>query len=143
MQLNHRFNLQDFISRQAYFDLFKLVRICTYIEEATRQKVVINNWAAGGKLERRGLRLPYDSVGSTTSEHRNFRAVDVNIGNWTGKRMFEWVSEHAARLYELGVRRVEHPDYTPTWLHLDCREHGKKAIQIISPSKVLDEIKIV
>lgn len=142
MQLNEYFSLEELISEQAYRDLMRLLDIATWIRRETGLPVVINNWHRGGRLHQRGLRLPYNEAGSPRSEHRNLRALDLNIGAWSGARMFNWAAQNAEALYRLGVRRLEHPEDAPTWLHLDLREHGRRSLQIIRPRGVAGEIKV-
>jgi hypothetical protein len=142
VKLSNNFNLDEFVSREFYQGLERMVNIVQFIRTSTGVGVTINNWWGNGSLNNRGHRMPNTTVGSATSEHRVMNAVDINIGTWTGQQMFEWAERNAAELYRLGVRRIEDPKLTPTWLHLDCRPHTEREIRVIDLRTVTRRIPV-
>lgn len=136
------FFLDELVDPVSYKGLEIGIAVAQYIREETGETVTINNWATGGQYQHSGFRPPGCKVGSPTSEHRNMNGWDLKIGNWSGQKMQTWAIQHAKELYALGVRRMEDVDLTPTWLHLDGREHGQKAIKIIGKTQVVGIIKI-
>ncbi len=70
-----------------------------------------------------GFRLPTATTGSEHSSHKQARGVDVYdpdnaFDNWIST--FDGVSGANSKLQEHGLYR-EHPDATPTWVHLTDR----------------------
>jgi hypothetical protein len=118
-----------------------LKAIITFIENETGEVVTINNWHKGGHLSNRGYRSPESEIGGTKSQHRKGKALDLNIGNWSVKRMYEFILQHAAELYSLGLRRIEDISLTKTWLHMDTKEHNlADTIIIVDLTKVTGKI---
>lgn len=140
--LSEHFNLDEFLDPQTYNNLMRMVKIGEHIREATGLPVTINNWSNDGQYQHSGLRPPNCTVGSSTSEHRYMNAADFKIGKWTGKEMQTWAKQNAKALYELGVRRIEDEDLTPSWLHLDCKAHTEPCIYIIDLKTILERIYI-
>jgi hypothetical protein len=142
IKLSDNFSLDEFVSREFYEGLQRMVNIAQFIRNKTGLSLTINNWWHKGSFNNRGHRMPNSTVGSPTSEHRMMNGCDFNIGNWTGKQMCDWVEDNAKELYDLGVRRMEDPSITTTWLHLDCKEHGLKCIRVIDLKKVTKTIPV-
>jgi hypothetical protein len=142
IKLSENFTLDEFIDPVSYANLMKGVAIAQYIREQTGQPVTINNWASGGQYKESGYRTPASKTGSPTSEHRVFNGWDFKIGTWSGQQMFNWAVQNAAALYALGARRYEDVSLTPTWLHIDGREHGAKEIRVIDLKHVVQQIII-
>lgn len=141
-KLNDYFYLDEFLDPTSHLHLIKLLNIVTYIRQNTGLPVIINNYATGGLLSYRGFRPLTCNVGAINSQHRYFNAIDINIGNWSPNQMFEWAIRRASDLYLIGVRRIEDISITPTWLHLDGKEHNQKAIQIINQTQILKTIPV-
>jgi hypothetical protein len=90
-----------------------------------------------------GIRTDRCTIGGTLSAHRNFKegAIDIRATGMNGKSMFEVVEKNAKKFYEVGVRRLEDFKDTPTWLHMDGREHStKNAIRVVDPKKFIKNI---
>lgn len=119
-----------------------LFGIADYIREKVGQAVTINNWHIGGKFRESGLRNPNTSTGAKMSQHKLGNAIDVKSAGYDGVRWYSFVKANVKELYELGVRRIEDKSLATTWLHIDCKEHGKKCIQVVDLVKVVEEIKI-
>lgn len=140
INVSNNFTLDEFIDPVSYANLMRGIAIAQYIRETTGQPVTINNWANGGQYKESGYRRPDSKTGSPTSEHRLMNGWDFKIGTWSGQQMFTWAVHHAQPLYNLGARRFEDVSLTPTWLHIDGREHGQKAIRVIDLKHVVQTI---
>jgi hypothetical protein len=142
--ISENFFLDEFIPKDFLNGLRKWVGVTQWIRETTGLVTRINTYYKTGTNDgqNRGFRMPYTTVGSSTSRHRVMDAVDINIGVMTGKEMYNWALENADTLYKLGVRRIEYHKLTPTWLHMDGKEHGEDCIQIIDLDSVVTRIPI-
>jgi hypothetical protein len=142
IKISSNFNLDEFIPKEFYISLERLVNIAQFIREKTGESVTINNWYNGGTLNNRGFRMPNSTVGAPASQHKIMNAIDINIGRWTAAQMLQFIKNNSKELYNLGVRRIEDIKLTPTWLHIDCREHNEKCINIIDLTKVVEKIPV-
>lgn len=120
----------------------RLFFIADFIREKVGQAVTINNWHLGGQFRESGLRNPNTSTGAKLSQHKLGNAIDVKSTGYDGRKWYDFVRANAKELYTLGVRRIEDKSLATTWLHIDCKEHGKQCIQVVDLTKVVEEIKI-
>lgn len=166
-KVSDHFMLDEFIDPVTYNQLGhksgdfidgRLIDIAEFIRVQSMAPVVINNYLyAKGNIHiyrESGLRRPETKTGAKLSAHKFFidengilkargRAIDVKMQGKTGKEMFDWCAGFKKELYDLGVRRIEHYELTPTWLHLDCKDHGTKdAILIIGLTEIRDTWQI-
>jgi hypothetical protein len=141
ISLSDNFFLDEFLPREFYQNLERQVNIAQFIRTTSGQSCTINNWWHGRNLNNRGFRFN-TTVGSPISQHKQMNAIDLNIGNMTGQQMYDWAVTNARGLFNLGVRRIETPTLTPTWLHLDCKPHNERAILIINLTSVIGRIPI-
>lgn len=141
--VSEHFTLDEFMDKESYNNLVRGIKIAEFIRATTGLPVTINNWANGGQYNFSGYRPPDCTVGSPTSEHRKMNANDKKIHGLTGQEMFNWAEKHAKELYDLGVRRIEDPSITKTWLHTDCKEHGRKGIKVIDLTKETKFIPVI
>ena len=144
------FDIRQFVDPQTFKDRGeasiglinrKLVDIAEFIHEKTGLLVTINNWHLGGQFKESGLRNPNTKTGAKLSQHKLGNAIDVKCSGFTGVEWYAFVKLHAKELFDLGVRRIEDKSLAKTWLHIDCKEHGKKVIQVVDLTKVTEEIK--
>lgn len=149
--ISQHFDLREFIDPVTYkargkdsIGLInrKLIDIAEFIRSKTGKPVTINNWHVGGVFKESGLRNPNTKTGAKLSQHKLGNAIDCKASGFTGVEWYEFVKENAKELYNLGARRIEDKNLATTWLHIDCKEHGKKCIQVIDLVKVIEEIKI-
>lgn len=89
--------------------------------------VNLNDWQWGGRLVGRGFRpRSYKpNGGGEFSQHYLARALDVSSLRYTPTQIFELILHHRVEFQALGVTTLEHLDFTPTWVHLDCRPKVK------------------
>lgn len=142
IRVNDLFFLDEFLDRRSYSNLLKLIDIASFIRRNTNLPVIINNYNSGGSLGFRGFRPIDCNIGASMSQHKYMNAIDINIGKMSPVEMFEYVKSNARDLYNLGLRRVEDISITPTWLHLDCKEHNENAILVIDRTSVKSRINI-
>lgn len=150
MKVSSNFILQEFIDpvtfKEHQNDSIKLidkrlVDIAQYVRTLTGLSCIINNWHLNGSYSESGLRRKDSKTGAKYSAHKEGKAIDLKISNWSGKKMYQFILENLNPLYSLGLRQIEHFEVTPTWLHLATR--GKDGeVQIIDTKKVRQIIKI-
>lgn len=98
------------------------------LREAYGKPIGINNWATGGNRKNCGYRVRSCSVGAALSPHKAGMAFDLHASDIEDLRAF--VLAHGA---EFGIRRVEHKDESPTWVHIDFKEHDRPGIRVFHP----------
>ncbi|MFA6125543.1 hypothetical protein [Sphingomonas sp.] len=92
--------------------------------------VVVNNWADGGPYKESGLRTFTTKTGAPYSMHRFGGAMDCKIGIPSAEAV-DYIVKHRLRFPT--ITTMERPEATPTWLHIDCRNHGRDDIWIVNP----------
>lgn len=145
IKVSDNFTLDEFCPKDVYekikdnperiYDYLdkRIVTLAQWIRTRTGQSVMVNNWANGGSLDERCVRMPNTTTGASKSKHkfvvgddgkilRKCIAIDITIGKMNGKEMYDWAKENMTALHGLGVRCIEHYSLTPQWLHIDLRE---------------------
>lgn len=101
-------------------------------------KIVENNdYYKGIKVYKwSGTRTNRTLIGSKTSAHRLFKAIDPKGDE---KELYEIVKNNAKTFHDLGVRRLENIEITKGWLHIDVLEKG-----VVKPNtiKVIDKTSV-
>lgn len=72
----------------------------------------------GGGFVNSGLR---DEWGSRWSMHHFGKALDLKFKNASPEEVHKFIHEHEKELYDIGLRRVEALEDTPTWVHIDSK----------------------
>lgn len=87
-----------------------------------------------------GYRPPECKIGAKKSEHRFGNAIDPKGDQ---NKLAEIVKANAALFYAFGLRRLENPDITPGWLHMDTSEskHIENEIRVINRTSHAYNIK--
>jgi len=86
----------------------------------------VNDYVFGGGYINSGLRVDW---GSPTSAHREGMAFDLKFKKATVTEVYDYIIANQEMLYEMGLRRVENINFTPTWLHIDSKEKiGKEGM---------------
>lgn len=151
MEVSQYFDLREFIDPVTYkargdesIGLInkKLIAIADFIRVKLGKPVTINNWHTGGQYKESGLRNPNTKTGAKLSQHKLGNAIDCKANGYGGAEWYQFVKDNAKELYDLGVRRIEDKNIATTWLHIDCKEHGKKCIQVVDLTKVIEEIVV-
>lgn len=93
--------------------------------------VVVNNWHEGGPYKESGLRSALTATGAAFSMHRYGRAFDCKCKNATPQEMCDYILQNRKDFPM--VTAIENPEATPTWLHIDTRNHSRGDIWIVNP----------
>ncbi len=83
----------------------------------------VNNWLWGGKYVSSGLRLSGDSHYSPTSQHSHGRGFDLKFKNEKPETVRAFIIRNPQHEKLKYITCIEKD--TPTWLHIDCRNHDK------------------
>ena len=152
ISVSKNFYLDEFIYPEAYNTLGeasaqlideRLINIAQYFRDELGLPVTINNWYTGGQYKESGLRDRNTKTGSPKSAHKEGLAIDIKVKGMSGQQMYAWAKSRSRDLYALGVRRIETPTLTPTWLHLDLKKHiYGESIAVIDLKSVVHLIKI-
>lgn len=94
-------------------------------------RIVVNDWWWGGRFKESGLRSFTTATGAALSQHRFGRAIDAKPADVTPREAADYVLAHPDDFPYLTT--IENPEATPTWLHMDCRNHGQAGIWIVNP----------
>lgn len=108
------------------------------VREVLGVPIIINNWKAGGSYSESGNRCTKCSIVSSNIEkgtlnmsaHNLFEAVDMKPKGLTIKESVEKIMDNSHRFK--AIKRIEDPDYTSTWLHVDVRGHHE-GIKLFKP----------
>lgn len=112
----------------------RIVTAAQFIRDRAGMSVTINNWATGGRLRERGLRRHDTPTGARWSQHKYGRAIDINISTWTPAQMMQFMREYERELISRNlVTAIEDIQFTPSWLHLDCRFSRSNSFIIVKP----------
>jgi hypothetical protein len=150
-KISEHFIVQEFINPETYkkdgdqsIKLIdsRLIEIAEFLRMDLGIPITINNWHVGGRFHESGLRDPNTTTGAKLSAHKIGKAIDVKAKGFDGQRWYEYVKKNYKKLYDLGLRRIEDRSIATTWCHMDTKEHGKKCIQVIDRTDVIEEIKI-
>lgn len=87
-----------------------------------------------------GYRSPLSHVGAKTGAHYKGLAIDLKA---PGRDLFKIVKNEAEYYYYLGVRRLEDPRITPTWLHIDTWERNTEpnSIRVVDLKRATEIIR--
>lgn len=131
-KVSDNFYLDEFINPNTYnrFGLKssryirkELIETAQLFRSITNSPITINNWLNGGSYSESGLRDWRTPTGAKYSMHKFGQALDIKCGGLTSFQMFDVISDNWYMFYKLGIRRVEHPNYTKGknrgWLHID------------------------
>jgi hypothetical protein len=133
------FELEELVSKE-YIDRFggqakglldmPLTRCIDRLRKAVGP-ITINNWHKGGHYHESGLRVPCTVTGAKFSMHRFGKAYDLKPKSITVMELYNHIM-HYATLYP-EIRRIENPEKTPSWLHVDSFNHPGDGILIVQP----------
>lgn len=108
------------------------------IREVLEVPIVINNWHIKGSYKESGNRCQLCSIVAkkivnkelNMSMHNLYQAFDLKPKGLEIKKAVEMVMDNVHRFKV--IKRIENPDYTLTWLHIDTKGHHK-GIRIFNP----------
>jgi hypothetical protein len=93
--------------------------------------LTVNDWHWEGHFTESGLRHPDTETGAKFSQHKFGRAFDCKFRRTTPREVFDDILEHDELFPKLTV--LENVEHTPTWLHFDTRNHGRRGIWVVNP----------
>ena len=108
------------------------------VREVLGVPIIINNWHVNGQYKESGNRCQFCSIVAkkitnkelNMSMHNLYQAFDLKPKNLEIKKAIEMIMDNVHRFKV--IKRIENPDYTLTWLHLDIKGHHK-GIRIFNP----------
>ena len=137
------FGIKELVCRHVYdkhreyawqfFDQ-RLLDILLVIREKIGLPIVINNWAKDGQHTQRGLRcnicpIPKEKTALEKlymSAHCQGMAVDFNVVGMSVQEVHDWLKKN--QIFLPHPIRVESIESAPTWIHIDVRSDGMRAI---------------
>lgn len=116
-----------------------MVAIADQLREDCGVPLVCNNWHTGGSFQNRGYRTPQTTVGARYSQHRLGNALDLSSSSMTPAQILQVIERNREKYVALGLTTIEDLQFTPTWLHLDCRPriegvHPENGFLFVQPS---------
>jgi hypothetical protein len=99
----------------------KIVRALDLLREKLGAPIFVNNWHTGGPFKSSGFRSMSDKTGAMFSQHRRGCAADVKASGRKPADLLAIINANFAEFKSAGLTTIEDINYTPTWLHLDCR----------------------
>lgn len=108
------------------------------VREILEVPIIINNWYINGHYKESGNRCQFCSIVAkkiankelNMSMHNLYQAFDLKPKGLEIKKAIEMIMDNVHRFKV--IKRIENPDYTPTWLHIDTKGHHK-GIRIFNP----------
>lgn len=110
----------------------KIVAVCDLLREHAGP-LTVNNWHTKGKYKSSGFRAVWDNTGGVLSQHRCGRAADVKSKKYKPGQLLSIIMQHKAEFMAAGLTCIESLQFTPTWLHLDCRYTGLDDLVFVQP----------
>jgi hypothetical protein len=99
----------------------KIVRVLDLLREKLGAPIFVNNWHTGGPFKSSGFRSMSDKTGAMFSQHRRGCAADVKASGRKPADLLAIINANFDDFKAAGLTTIEDINYTPTWLHLDCR----------------------
>ena len=120
------------ISRQ--FLRPELLRVLDLLRDKLGKPVIVNDWHTGGQYKESGYRTPYTKTGAKYSQHKLGTAADVKVDGMTPIQVLAVIVANADEFRAAGMTTYENPNFTPTWLHIDCRwREPNNAFVMVNP----------
>lgn len=95
-------------------------------------RTLLNTWAEGGPRHESVLRIPNTTTGAVWSQHKMGRAADPVVPGKDPREIYNDILANAGQFQYLTC--MEDIDSTPTWNHLDVRNHqADQQIIIVKP----------
>jgi hypothetical protein len=128
MKVSKNFDLWEFVSKKilaqgektALLTVDKrIITVAQAIRDDIDRGVFINTYNLGGHLENSGVRDFDTPIGAKYSQHKYGRAIDIKVPSMNHKEVVERIMKREMFFFNLGVRRIESLEATPTWIHID------------------------
>ena len=116
----------------------ELLKDLDTVREVLGVPIIINNWHIEGQYKESGNRCQFCSIVAkkiankelNMSMHNLYQAFDLKPKGLEIKKAVEMILDNVHRFKV--IKRIENPDYTSTWLHIDTKGHHK-GIRIFNP----------
>lgn len=148
MKVSNNFYLEEFIPPE-YYDVFskqrllqlidgRIIKMAQFLRDRFGRPLYINTWKDLGDYSQSGLRTYNSRYYSPTSQHTFGRAIDIKFSDISPKEVFEDIVSNYKEYGDSFITTVEDVEYTPTWIHVDCRNvFTKNGVYIVAPKKKL------
>lgn len=104
-----------------------------FIRDWFNVPIIINGELNGHTYVDSGYRDPASTTGGKLSQHRMGRASDKKSPKISAKEMYDEILANEQAFLMAGLTCMENIEFTPTWLHTDCRWTGLNKILIVDP----------
>lgn len=116
----------------------ELLKDLDTVREVLGVVITINNWHIKGQYKESGNRCPFCSILAkkidnkelNMSMHNLCQAFDLKPKGLEIKKAVDMIMDNVHR-FKI-IKRIENPNHTPTWLHIDTKGHHK-GIKIFNP----------
>ncbi len=138
MKVEKDFTLAEFVhpeildrwgAKSLWFIDPKIFTIAQAFRDRFNRPVTINDWIIGGEYINSGLRQFNCKIGTTLSQHKFGRAIDIKIKGIDPLEVQHDIRNFAYYYQMAGLTAIE--DSTPTWTHADCRQTNSSEIFLI------------
>lgn len=147
MKLSNHFDVRELVppevfqifgDNSAWFVSPMLLQVLDLLRFKLARPIIVNDWHIGGTYKYSGFRPRHCSIGATYSMHRMGLAADIKVQGMSPKELMAVVIDNKNILMPLGLSTVENINFTPSWLHIDCRprteRHPADGFLIVDPS---------
>lgn len=124
----------------------ELLAVLDLLREKLGRPVIVNNWHTGGKYQESGYRTPRTKTGADLSMHKMGIAGDIKVPAYTKdgvvipamlpREILAVILANHEEFKAAGMTTYENPAFTPTWLHIDCRQVARpdhNAFRMVNP----------
>lgn len=113
---------------------FSALKALEGLREFLGVPLIVNTWHRGGVFEFSGYRPIDCPIGSRHSQHRTGNAFDVKPRGMSIEDAYNKILADKDNPLLTHITRIEDIKYTPTWIHIDCKDVGEgERIKIIKP----------
>lgn len=111
------------------------VNVVQAVRNLAKKGVNVNTWPFSKNGHNyRGYRPPLTRVGARFSAHKTSDAIDFDVTGMSTRQVHKLIMDNHDLFWGLGVRRLEHPAHTPTWIHADNKgREGQTRIRLFKP----------
>jgi len=145
MKISKHFELQELVP-PSIFQTFgltaiqfirpEILAVLDLLREKVGKPVIVNNWHTGGQYKESGYRIPHTKTGARYSMHKLGIAADVKVNGMTPMQVLAVILADHDEFKAAGMTTYENPAFTPTWLHIDCRQVARpdhNAFRMVNP----------
>lgn len=111
------------------------VDVAMLVRQCTQKFTYVNTWHINKNGHNyRGFRPRNCKVGAKFSLHKTSDALDFNVQGMSTKAVHRLIMANHDLFWNIGVRRLEDPAFTTTWVHVDNKNSpGQTKIIVFKP----------